>query len=174
MANVAAALIALLGVIVAGYLSTFVAEDYRRFKDGSGLAAALSGELASYMLALDTVRPVLEGLRRAAEVNGNLLLPRADSQTDPVFAANVQRLGLLGAELAEDTAFIYQQIHAFRTSYKLLSGDNLWMNKAQVLDVVGSWQATVERAQQRGTLLLPKLKSRANASYRPWPLSAST
>jgi len=174
MASVAAALIALLGIIIAGFLSTIVAEDYRRFRDGTGLAAALAGELASYMLATEIMLPIVDGLQRATIATGGVsLLPQEmHMQPDPVFDAGVGNLGLLGTELAEDTAFVYQQLRAFRGTYKLLSAPNLQLGQTQTLAILAGWKGTLERAQGRGKPLVVSLKSRANQPYvAPWPLN---
>lgn len=174
MASVAAALIALLGIIIAGFLSTIVAEDYRRFRDGSGLAAALAGELASYMLAAEIMLPIMDGLQQAAVATGGVPLPPLElhSQADPAFDTGVGKLGLLGTELAEDTAFVYQQLRAFRSVYKLLSTPNLQLGPTQTLAILAGWKGTLERARTRGKPLVLSLKSRADRRYvAPWPLS---
>jgi len=173
MASVAAALIALLGIIIAGFLSTIVAEDYRRFRDGSGLAAALAGELASYMLAAEIMLPIMDGLQRATVATGGVsLLPlELHVQPDPAFDAGVGNLGLLGTDLAEDTAFVYQQLRAFRSTYKLLSTPNLQLGQTQTLAILAGWKGTLERAQTRGKPLVLSLKARADQPYvAPWPL----
>lgn len=169
MASVAAALIALLGVIIAGFLSTIVAEDYRRFRDGSGLAAALAGELGSYVLAMDMMLSAIEGMERVAEATGKVVLGPIQAQTDHVYESQAGNLGLLGAELAENTAFVYQNIRAFRSAYKLLSDSPREWDKAQVLGIVRAMRDTVERARIRGVPLVGALRTRASAIYRaPW------
>jgi len=45
MADGNAALFGFIGVLVGGYFNNFLAEDYRRFRDGTTLAGALAGEL---------------------------------------------------------------------------------------------------------------------------------
>lgn len=48
MADLNIALIGLLGVMAGCYLNNFLAEDYRRFRDGQALAGALAGELEAH------------------------------------------------------------------------------------------------------------------------------
>jgi len=169
MASVAAALIALLGVIIAGFLSTIVAEDYRRFRDGSGLAAALAGELGSYMMALDMMLTIVDELQRVAETKGSVHLGPVHGQVDHVFETQAGKLGLLGPVLAEDTAFVYHNIRAFRSAYRLLSDPPRSWDKAQVVSILRGMRDCVQRAKDRGVPLVVALKTRAAATYpAPW------
>lgn len=114
MADEHAALIALIGVLAGGYVNNFLAEDYCRFRDGTALAGALAGELGSHMQAFPLLRTMLTTLKTAFEQGERPPLRRFDPPNDPIYEANVGKIGLLGGKLAEEVAFAYQQICAFR------------------------------------------------------------
>ncbi|WP_223531298.1 hypothetical protein [Pseudomonas sp. GL-R-19] len=59
MENMAPAFIAFKVAVLVGFCSHFVAEDYRRFRDGQAIAAVLAGELGSIMMSLPGLRPSL-------------------------------------------------------------------------------------------------------------------
>lgn len=48
--------------LAAAYLNSFVAENYRRHRDGSALAAGILGELSSYAEAWPTLEEMLDGI----------------------------------------------------------------------------------------------------------------
>ncbi|MEX4005167.1 hypothetical protein AB4Y38_40755 [Paraburkholderia sp. EG285A] len=60
MSDTNAALIAFVGVLAGGYLNNFLAEDFRRFRDGQALAGALAGELKSHATAIPILQSTLQ------------------------------------------------------------------------------------------------------------------
>lgn len=61
MAEINVAFVGLLGVMTGGYFNNFLAEDYKRFRDGQALAGALAGELGSHVEAIPFNRAELSG-----------------------------------------------------------------------------------------------------------------
>lgn len=121
---------ALLGILIGHAITHFIGEDYKRHRDATALAAAFSGELRGHFIGAKAVEPVLVWLRQEL---GAGRLPHMDMKAmqlgnDPVFDANVGKIGALGPELAATTAYIYQLLAAIRLSLKGLT--ELW-------DVIG-------------------------------------
>ncbi|VWB72860.1 hypothetical protein [Burkholderia lata] len=85
MADGNAALIAFIGVLAGGYVNNFLAEDYRRFRDGT----ALAGELASHTAAFPMLRDMLNGMIAAIEQGQRLRLRCFEPPNDPVYESNV-------------------------------------------------------------------------------------
>lgn len=121
MGSMVPALIAFTAVVLVGYGSHFLAEDYRRFRDGKAIAAALAGELRSILLSLPELRPNLLRMKVLLDRKMRIALPEMPDQSSPIFEKCADRVGLLGVELAGEIAFVYDQIRAFRTSFQLLS-----------------------------------------------------
>ena len=80
-APLATVLVALIGAFIAltvAWRTNFVAEDFRRFRDGSALAAALLGELRAYEPALPMLKRTLRSWiaavdnRTSAASNGSM------------------------------------------------------------------------------------------------------
>ena len=166
MGSFVAALIALAGI----YIVNFVAEDYRRFHDGSSLAAGLAGELSSYMQAYGTLSPLLEDLARRHKNGERMLMLDMGVPPDPFYESNVAKLGLLGPEFAENATFVYQNLRAFRSLFSLTCRKHLEMDTSHIAVALESCNAALGRSQTRGIALVADLKARALDDYPvPYP-----
>lgn len=158
------ALIAACVALIVAYTVNFVAEDFRRFRDGATVAAALAGELSSHALALPQIRVNLnrwiELARKEMRVSDRLF----DFPTDPVFDAYIDKLGLLDSQMVEDIVFVYQQIRFFRVGFRIIL-EHQEMPFDELIARCSVLLQTVDRANGRGELLLLNLKSRATERY---------
>jgi hypothetical protein len=169
--SVVAAIIAVAAAVAVAYTTNFMGEDFRRFRDGSALAAALAGELRAHGEALPTLRVGLEALIRMAELGLKPELPSIDTPNDPVFEQGVGRLGLLGVELAQDVVFVYQTMRAFRLLMKVVATDQADMSTERLVRYYRECMQAIERAAQRAEPLVLELQRRAEEkTYKPmWP-----
>jgi hypothetical protein len=158
-----AALLTLTGTLIAGFLSTFLAEDYRRFRDRASFAGAIAGELASYNEAWPMLEELLPKLINAANNQNKLTIPRIEKPTDRVFDNCVAQIGLLGPELAEDVAYVYNNINAFRVSFISSSAPDL--SSLQIAATLQGGLDAMNRAKIRGEQLPKKLRELASEKY---------
>lgn len=165
MADGNAALIAFIGVLVGGYVNNFLAEDYRRFRDGTALAGALAGELASHMLAFPVLQKMLAYQIGVVSKGERPPFRHFDPPNDPVFESGVAKLGLLGAKVAEDVAFAYQQIRAFRLNYALVLSQHKDMLDPELIQRLSGCLAVVNMGDGRAKELLAELKTIAAQQY---------
>lgn len=165
MADSNAALIAFLGVLAGGYVNNFLAEDYRRFRDGTALAGALAGELTSHMLAFPFLKAMLAAQIAAVKNGQSAAFRYFEPPNDPIYESGVSRLGLLGSGLAEDVAFAYQQIRAFRLNYALVLSQHEAMGELEVVARLEGCLATVVRGEERAKKLLADLRTLAGQRY---------
>jgi hypothetical protein len=119
-ATLTGALIGFGGSVLVSFIANFCAEDYRRHRDSRALAGALAGELSSYKDAWPQLRASLRTMHDNARSGIRLTLPKFPKPVDRVFEANVARLGLLGPELSEEIAYVYNQFNAFRELFRTL------------------------------------------------------
>ncbi|OOG42682.1 hypothetical protein [Rhodanobacter sp. C05] len=158
--------------LVAAWATAILAEDYRRFRDGTSLAAALAGELQAYIEAFDTGLPTLHDIRKELKKGAPLkYMPPFKPPGDPVYESGVERLGLLGPEIARDVAYTYQQVNAFRASYVNMTET---YSKVEQFVVLGSLEGVISaatKALDRGNSAIQQLDARARATYWlfPWP-----
>lgn len=110
MADLNAALVGFLGVLVGSYGSNFLAEDYRRFRDGRSLAGALAGELESHGEPIPRIKAGLESMGNKVLAGEKLELPEWPIPTSPIFEENAAKIGLLGPGLARDVAYVYEHL----------------------------------------------------------------
>lgn len=155
------ALIAAGAAIVIGYLTSFAAESYRRFKDGSSIAAALAGELNSYLQGLSRAKAAITSLIDIAEGDAPKTLPTPKEQADTVFNAAAERLGLLGPSLVEDLVFVYHQVRAFRGTFAIATQSDFAMRRALLVSCL----PLIDNAEAHGGPLIPKLRERAKDWY---------
>lgn len=171
MGSIVAAVIAVSGAMIVGYITNFVAEDFRRFRDGTALAASLAGELNSHAEAMPILRKMLEDHISIIASGKRPSFRAIDAITDPIFDAAVGKLGLLGSEMVEDVVFTYQQIRAFRISMSIISKEHAAMSDEEIVNRHRACLQAIERAEERGVPLIVDLKNHANQRYhapRPW------
>jgi len=168
MADLNAALIGVLGLMAGGYVNNFLAEDYRRFRDGQALAGALAGELESHAEAFDFLKRGLENMIPVATGQG-LDLSEWPIPPSPLFDENAAKVGLLGPQSARDVAYVYENIRAFRQNFHMLSKDHRNMPKEWAPAMIVGCLAAIQRAETRGRPLIEALKSHAAEQYRNRP-----
>jgi hypothetical protein len=157
------AVLALFGTLVAGFLSSLLSEHHRRFRDKQALAGAFAGELGSYKEGWPMFAKQFPLLFEMAKSGEKVNIPKIDKPTDRVFESCVGQIGMLGPELAEDLAYVYNNLNAFRTTFILVSSDGT--TPRQQLAMLESAWACLNRAQARGEDLPDRLKAYAKRRY---------
>ncbi|MEM4988791.1 hypothetical protein V8G57_15465 [Collimonas sp. H4R21] len=172
MGAILAALIAVSGALIVGYITNFVAEDFRRFRDGTAVAASLAGELSSHFKAVPALREGLQGrIKRIEDKAERFPFPEIDTPTDPLFDSIVDKLGLLESEMVEDMVYTYQQIRAFRVSVKIVGQGHAVMTDVVLLGQLRLALHSIDLAVERGVPLLDALRNRTRKTYeapKPW------
>jgi len=94
-----------------------------------------------------------------------------EKQTSPIFEANVQRIGLLGPDIARQVAAVYEQLNGFRVGFVMLSKHHNTMSRQWREAVIGHCIVRIETAATGGAGLLDALNAHAKAKYRiNWPI----
>lgn len=170
-ATVVAAALGALASVAVGIIANFLAEDYRRWRDGAALSAALAGELASY----EPAAPMLQGMFSAwAHKTGcgereDLVFRQFDKPTDVVFDSMVAKIGLLEPKLIEDIVYVYGNLKGMRTAMMMVMNEHSTMNDDELMLRAHACIDALSRASTRGTPLVAALKARAGTGWRPWP-----
>jgi len=162
--------------LLAAWATAVLAEDYRRFRDGTSLAAALAGELQAYIEAFERGTPILQNIRNELAKGLPLTyIPPFKSPGDPVYESGVAHLGLLGPEIARDVTYTYQLLNAFRAGFVTLTETYSKVTPSIVLGSFDSSLELLEKAEERGKKALAQLDRRARMSYWlfPWPRNRS-
>lgn len=165
MAELNAALVGFLGVLVGGYGSNFLAEDYRRFRDSRALAGALAGELESHGEAVPTLKDGLERMGNKVLAGEKLDLPEWPIPPSPLFDENASKIGLLGPELARDVAYVYEHLRAFRQNFHQLTKHHTEMPPEWTHATITGCLAILTRMEPRGRQLIVNLKNHADVQY---------
>lgn len=152
--------------LLAAWVTAFLAEDYRRFREGTSLAAALAGELQAYLEEFERGTPTLQEIRKHL-ANGVPLkyIPPFKRPNDPVYDSGVARLGLLGPEISRDVAYTYQKMNTFRDAYSNMTKTYLKVDPFIVLGALDSAIDAAIKAQERGKVAVKQLDVRALAKY---------
>lgn len=156
-----AAIIAASGALIVAFVNSIIAEVYRRRQDRKALAAGIAGELASYEPALPMLRRILHAMIDAVEGGSRSAISFRpfEKPKDVFFEKAVDKLGLLGPKLVEDTVFVYSNLNAFRTSFALISAQFSEMSDEELKMRCTNCLEALDRAEQRGTCLVVALKS---------------
>ncbi|MBD8091750.1 hypothetical protein IFT48_17295 [Pseudomonas fluorescens] len=159
------ALVAFTAALLVGFGAHFVTEDYRRFRDSTAIAAALAGEMGSIILSLPGLRTVLIQVKDLLDERKPIALPEMPDQSSPIFEANAEKIGLLGADFAGRVAFTYDQIRGFRTSFQLLSKHHTTMDPSWSGLVAARCLQLVESNQPKAEILVDNLKLYSETWY---------
>lgn len=156
------------GTLAAAFVGGIFKESYLRFTNRAALAGAIAGELASHGEYYPLLKEQLPNLIKIAESGKFPKLPSFEKPTDPVFESCVDQIGLLGAELAQEVAYVYSGLRAFRLSMAAGYSDGALpeLRSSHFRSAIN----TLDRIHSRGEVLLPKLKSCAQQRYVVQPL----
>lgn len=169
---VVVALVAGVVALTVAYINTFVSESYKRFRDGSTVAASLCGELAAYEEAWPILSSRLDILIEACKTAKPPLdtLRPIERPKDLVYEKSIDKLGLLGASTAERVVYVYSNINAFRIAFELVARDHAAMSAEELSGRCIVCRDTLLRAATAGEVLIGVLRTRAAASFKPeWP-----
>jgi len=167
MTTFLASLTPIVVALLVAWVTAFLAEDYRRFREGTSLAAALAGELQAYLEAFERGSRTLQEIRKHLDTGVPLrYMPPFKPPSDPVYDAGVARLGLLGPEIARDVAYTYQNVNAFRVAYSNMTETYLKVEPFIVLGTLDGAIAAATKAEERGKMAVKQLDARARAKYQ--------
>jgi len=154
------AIIAASATLVVALLNSIAAEVFRRNRDRKVIAAAIAGELASYELALPLIRDVLQAAINALDMNNReiIIFRPFEKPKDVVFEKVIEKLGLLGPKLVEDSVYVYGNLNGFRVSFGLISMHFEEMSDSELRERSIACLAALNRAAERGTPLIEKLR----------------
>lgn len=170
MITTISALIAACAALVAVYCTQFLAESFRRLKDGSALAAGLAGELESYKDAVPLIRISLRTAKENVEIGrkDQLKFRGFEKPTDRFFEEVVGKLGSLGPDLAGRILYVYGNLNGFRSAFVLIHEKHQDMDGPELLARIALCGEALERAADKGEKLIADLKARAAAEFRPF------
>lgn len=173
-ATIIAAALGAFASVAVGIIANFLAEDYRRWRDGAALAAAIAGELASYAPAEPLLRGMFSGWSHATGrgQRDQLVFRQFEKPTDVVYDSMVAKIGLLEPNLIEDIVYVYGNLKGMRAAMMLVMNEHSSMSDDELMGRAGACLDSMSRAFERGHPLVAALKARASAAWRPWPTSA--
>lgn len=171
-ATVAAAILGAFASLAVGIIANFYAEDYRRWRDGAGTAAALAGELASYETAEPLLRRMFSGWAHmtARGDREQLIFRKFEKPTDVIFDAMIARIGLLEPELIGQVAYVYGNLKGMRGAMMVVMEEHATMSDDELLGRANACIDALNRVFEHGKPLVVSLESRARTPWRPWPL----
>jgi hypothetical protein len=166
--NILSALIAASVALVAVYLTQFVAQRYKTFKEGSSIAAGLAGELASYRDAAPLLRVAVRTALQAVEsgYQDRLRFRGIEKPVDRFFDAVVDKIGLLGPDLAEKVIYVYNNLNAFRVAFALIHEKHHEMDGDELATRIKLCDEALERAFLAGATLRDDLRARSLKSFK--------
>lgn len=169
-AGIVAALIAACVALVAMYCTQFLAENFRRFKEGSGIAAGLAGELSSYKEAAPLLRKFFDDSLEMIQAGrkDQLLFRSLEKPVDRYYEEVVGKIGLLGPEMAEQIIFVYSNLNAFRVAFMLINDQHKDMTPPELVARITLCVSAMDRAFSAGLTLTQMLKERSVAKFNPF------
>lgn len=159
-----AAIYSLAGTIAVAGIGTFLNERYKRHLDAASAAAALAGELASYLSAFKSFDVSLNVLVSQAEA-GVLRIPEQGQMMDTAYDAYVDKIGLLGPRLAEDVAAVYGAIRGFRAALSPVTKPDRRADAAYDVASLRVAHMFAQGARAKAVSLVELLRLRARSSF---------
>ncbi len=169
-----AALVAGFVAITVAWLTQFVAEAYKRHRDGSAVAAAIAGEMASYVPAWPQLMATFEVWIKLLQKGqrDQISLRPFKRPEDMVIDEMVPKLGLLTTKQVEDVVSAYSNIRAFRDALMAVTTEHQSMSDAELNTRILAMISSLDRARVAGERVLPELHKRAEAPFWPWASKA--
>lgn len=153
----------LLAGLGAASIGGLVADDYKRFRNGSGLAGALAGELSSYAPVWPTLFAELDCWELIGQSDQQATFPFRpfDPPKDKIYEARIADLGLLSPDLVEDIVFTYGNFIGARLALAILAEHGRDMEQAEFVGRVKACRAALQRGVDRAPALITRLRARA-------------
>jgi hypothetical protein len=162
--DLVSAFVGVIATLILALLASLALEHYRRFRDRQSLAAALIGELSGYTDAYPTLRAaypsMIDQLRKG--ICGEI--PPVPATRDFIYESNVSSIGSLGPKAAEDVAYVYQNLTAYRNVHVTLAqiyrdrhAEHKYTNE-QFAFLAQSGSDCAARAHDRTTGLISRLR----------------
>ncbi|MBH9667939.1 hypothetical protein JAO10_15405 [Burkholderia contaminans] len=159
------------GGVAAALIANFLAEDFRRHRDGSALAAALAGELGSYEVPFSELTERINLLIHQAEAMDGDAEPRRIAEIelphDPIYEAAASKIGLLGTVLPEKVVLAYGRIRAFRTLYGVIASGKGGVKAKELVWLYRQLLAAMNQAEKDGRPTVALLQARAAEELCP-------
>lgn len=159
------ALIGLIATIIGAIIGAILNEAYKRHRDSVATAAALAGELSSYLQAFVALDDSLPVLIDRVEHGGPLNIPEQAPATDVAFEAYVDKIGLLGSQLAEQVAYVYGQVRGFRSAFFPLTRRGEKFDAPYATAALRVAHMFSQNANRHAQPLITALQERANRSF---------
>jgi hypothetical protein len=151
--------------LIVFWLTAFVGEDYRRWRDAKALAAALAGEVESLKFGMELAEKTTRALLVVLESGGTFPTRTVPEQPLTVYNANLGRVGMLGTSIGRDLPFAYHMMYAYRvTMIGVFETDDATRRKSGLLVAL----PFIANANDVLPSLLVKLQTRANQHWRPF------
>ncbi len=153
--------------LVVAFLTQFLAESYKRFRDGAAVAGGIAGELSTYDGAPSVLRKMILGWVVEARAGRHLMLPLRpiDRPTDLYFDKAVEKFGLLSPDMIEHTVFVYTHLRAYRLGLEILQQGYKEMTAEEFIGRCARILEMLDRAEGRALFLVPHLRYRAKAWF---------
>lgn len=156
--------------LVGLFVVNFVAESYKRFKNGSVLAAGIVGELRGYEPAwpmLINMMNVIIAAHTPEDAKKFDAKFRGEPETpkDRVFEGNVANLGLLGPELATKVSELYGRFLGFRAAFRNLHNHYAEMSVVESREHARFIRKWLEDIKTLHDETIPLLEQRAKADW---------
>jgi hypothetical protein len=169
------AVLAFMGAIFGGVISGLVGEHYRRYRDMVATAAALAGELSSIRLACNELQELLPRLLDQVKIAGRPpAMPRMNAPNDIAYEAYIDKLGLLGSDLAERTSLAYGQIRGMRAYFFALTGELSSYDPSYLIGALDSIVRRLDAVYPTLEPLIEDLRQRAKENFHWWPFDEHT
>lgn len=162
--------------LVTVYLTQFLADRYRRFAEGSMLAAGFAGDLAARRhgeVDYEYLFKELEKLRKEGkrvEVRGSGR-PEPHQHEERFFHSVIGKVGLLGPDLAGRVISLYRDMAFFAEQAKYVDQHHADMKNDELHGrlelILSTWKSAMELRDE----LVPLLKSRANEQFKVFRVS---
>lgn len=161
MTDFSTAIVSASAVLVVGYGTNFLAEQYRRFLDTRSLASALRGELASHGAAFPDLKVSIDRIIASGRRG---VFREVEAPQSPIFEKLVEKIGLLGP-LAGEVAYIYERIRAFRSTLAMLIREGGKMDDAEYAAYLQALHLLIADNEARFKELLQSLDGLATARF---------
>ena len=158
------AIIGLIATIIAAIIGGLLNETYKRHLDAVATAAALAGELASYRPAFAMFDASVSVLTNQA-LAGELHIPEQAPAVDTAYNAYVDKIGLLGPELAESVADVYGRIRGFRAALYPVTKRDRQPNPEYDAASLRVAHMFAKQADAAGAKLVASLRERASTRF---------
>lgn len=156
------------GGAAGAFIANFVNVDFKRWREGGSLAAALAGELRARETDWEFTARIVDNVKELGRRGYKMSAPRRGARTDRIFESAVSQLGLLGPATVTLVIVAYARAFDCREAFATFESKVGELEADQIVAACQPVEKTLAEARSSLAAAADDLELRAARGFFAW------